>query len=79
MTIRSDLFQGYYKRIPEYFDIVERKVIGCFEVPMVHTALLIDMHRSISPKLSYTSPEDYTGPMDDIIIFAHSVRNAGTV
>lgn len=71
-------FQGYYKRVPEYFQIVDRKILGCFPVPMVHSALLIDLHRSVSPSFRYMPSEDYTGPVDDIIIFAHSVRDAGT-
>ena len=70
-------FQGYYRRVPEYFEIVDRKTLGCFPVPMVHTALLIDMHRSVSPQFTYKAHEGYKGPKDDIIIFAHSVKNAG--
>jgi len=34
---------GYYKRIPEYFKVVERKFTGVYKVPMVHTAVLLDM------------------------------------
>lgn len=34
---------GYYKRIPEYFKVVEREFTGVYKVPMVHTAFLIDM------------------------------------
>lgn len=72
----SDL-QGYYKRVPSYFDILERKVKGIFEVPMVHSALLIDMHLLVSEKLTYSKPPGYSGPHDDIIIFARNVRDAG--
>ncbi|VDI31941.1 collagen beta-1,O-galactosyltransferase [Mytilus galloprovincialis] len=68
--------EGYYRRVPEYFEIVDRKTLGCFPVPMVHTALLIDMHRSVSPQFTYKAHEGYKGPKDDIIIFAHSVKNA---
>ena len=71
------LFQGYYKRVPEYFDIVERKTYGCFQVPMVHTVLLINLRHKISQKLAYTSPEGYSKPEDDIILFAQSALTAG--
>ena len=70
-------FQGYYKRVPEYFDIVERKTIGCFEVPMVHTVLLVDLRYKISQELAYTAPEGYNKPEDDIILFAFSALKAG--
>ncbi|XP_048774539.1 procollagen galactosyltransferase 1-like isoform X2 [Ostrea edulis] len=70
---------GYYKRVPSYFDILERKVKGIFEVPMVHSALLIDMHLLVSEKLTYSKPPGYSGPHDDIIIFARNVRDAGMV
>jgi hypothetical protein len=70
--------QGYYKRVPSYFDVLERKVRGVFETPMVHSALLIDMLYVVSEKLSYSKPPGYDGPHDDIIIFARNVRDAGT-
>ena len=34
---------GYYRRVPEYFEILERQKKGLFQVPMVHTVLLICM------------------------------------
>ena len=42
--------EGYYKRVPEYFQIVEREKQGVFKVPMVHTAILIDMRHKMSGK-----------------------------
>lgn len=70
---------GYYKRAPGYFDILERKRLGVFEVPMVHTALLLDMHLMESDSFTYNKPEGYDGPHDDIIIFGLNVRKAGMV
>lgn len=71
------MLQGYYKRAPGYFDILERKRLGVFEVPMVHTALLLDMHLMESDSFTYNKPEGYDGPHDDIIIFGLNVRKAG--
>ena len=59
-------------------DIVDREDVGVFPVPMVHTAVLIDLHHWASPYLSYNRPpQDYVGPRDDIIIFAHTVKETG--
>ena len=61
-------------------DIVDREKLGCFPVPMVHTALLFDMRSKLSQLISYKrTPENYEGPKDDIIIMAHNVKAAGTV
>lgn len=52
--------------------------MGCFAVPMVHSAILFDMRQELSRHLSYTTPPDgYEGPKDDIIILAHSIKAAG--
>ncbi|KAL3870728.1 hypothetical protein ACJMK2_038772 [Sinanodonta woodiana] len=69
--------EGYYKRVPEYFDIVGRKISGCFVVPMVHSAILIDMRLRDSQKLSYIPSSYYRGPKDDIIIFGNNARSQG--
>jgi hypothetical protein len=58
--------------------IVDREELGVFPVSMVHSALLIDIHNYLSPHLSYSNPSaDYSGPRDDIIMFAHSVKLLG--
>lgn len=63
--------------MPEYFDIVERKSVGCFQVPMVHTVLLINLRHKRSQQLAYSAPEAYNKPEDDIILFAQSALSAG--
>ncbi|KAI5640341.1 glycosyltransferase family 25 (LPS biosynthesis protein) domain-containing protein [Phthorimaea operculella] len=65
----------YYKKSEEYKEIVEREKVGCFNVPMVHSAVLINMNHPKSDGFSYDGfkfPEQ-RGPMDDIVIFALSV------
>lgn len=71
--------QGYYKRTDEYLPILEREKIGCFEVPMVHSVVLIDLHKKKSQHLTFDPKKipDYNGPTDDIIIFAHSAKISG--
>lgn len=70
--------EGYYKRTKEYMPILEREKIGCFEVPMVHSAVLINLRQKQSLRLTYDLAKlaNYTGPIDDIIIFAHSAKSA---
>ena len=70
-------FQGYYKRLPEYLDIVERKAVGCFEVPMVHTVLLVNLRHKISQELAYTAPGGYNKPEDDINLFSFAALKSG--
>ncbi|GFR02762.1 glycosyltransferase 25 family member [Trichonephila clavata] len=71
--------QGYYKRTDDYLPILEREQIGCFDVPMVHSAVLINLRHKNSLQLAFDSKkiDGYSGPVDDIIIFAHSARTAG--
>lgn len=74
------LLQGYYKRTPLYIPTVERKRRGCFPVPMIYATLLIDLRREASTQLSYEKmPPGYHGPDDDMLVFAASVKAAGTV
>ncbi|XP_046336302.1 inactive glycosyltransferase 25 family member 3-like [Haliotis rufescens] len=69
---------GFYKRTPEYIPIVDREKLGVFPVPMVHSAVLVDLRHKVTEQFSYSAPpKDYNGPTDDIIIFAHTVRHAG--
>ena len=68
--------QGYYERTPDYLPILGREKLGCFTVAMVHSTLLI--HISSTSSLAYSPPPpDYKGPIDDIIIFAHSAKHHG--
>nr|XP_033329451.1 glycosyltransferase 25 family member [Megalopta genalis] len=62
----------YYLRTDKYDQILFREETGCFKVPMVHSAVLINLRRSISDRLSYDPRylDQYDGPVDDIISFA---------
>ena len=64
----------YYKRTDDYKKILHRKQIGCFQVPMIHTAVLINMRMTESDILTYLpdNVDNYPGPQDDIIVFALS-------
>jgi len=45
---------------------------------MVHSTLLIQLRDPDSQLLAYNpAPPGYSGPVDDIIVFAHSVRHHG--
>ena len=45
---------------------------------MVHSTFLIDLRLETSTKLAYWPPLDnYKSDVDDILLFAHSVREAG--
>ncbi|GBP03081.1 Glycosyltransferase 25 family member [Eumeta japonica] len=50
---------------------------GCYDVPMIHSAVLIDLRVLESDKLTYDPAKitDYTGPQDDIIAFAINTRS----
>ena len=64
----------YYERREEYKKILNRKKVGCHQVPMVHTAVLVDLRQEESDLLTFLPEniEDYPGPRDDIIVFALS-------
>ncbi|KAJ8736928.1 hypothetical protein PYW07_000199 [Mythimna separata] len=67
----------YYKRTDDYKPIQRMEKQGCFEVPMVHTAVLVDLRSRASDHLTY-NPEKiryYDGPQDDIIAFAVNAKN----
>uniref|UniRef100_A0A7G3ADG3 Putative glycosyltransferase 25 family member-like protein n=1 Tax=Lutzomyia longipalpis TaxID=7200 RepID=A0A7G3ADG3_LUTLO len=79
----------YYERTEEYKKILNREIIGAFSVPMVHSAVLIDLNHPDSDLLTFdkdllnfhleslNSPHRYNGPVDDIIIFAMSAKYSG--
>jgi len=47
---------------------------------MVHSTILIDLRLEASTKLAYWPPLDnYKSDVDDILLFAHSAREAGTI
>lgn len=70
--------EGYYARSEKYFPMLQREEKGCFEVPMIHSTILIDLRKTITDKLSYNPPlASYHGEQDDILVFAHSARTAG--
>lgn len=69
----------YYLRTEKYEPILLREEKGCFKVPMIHSAVLIDLRKYFSDSLTY-NPEklsDYDGPTDDIITFAMSANKSG--
>lgn len=76
----------YYKRTDDYKKIRNFEMVGEFAVPMVHSAVLIDLKRISSDMLtfnktklnSYHDRKSYNGPIDDIIIFAISANFSNT-
>ena len=72
------ILKGYYARSDSYFPMLQREEKGCFEVPMIHSTMLIDLRKTISDQLRYNPPlPSYHGEEDDILVFAHSAREAG--
>ncbi|KAG8186802.1 hypothetical protein JTE90_020480 [Oedothorax gibbosus] len=71
--------KGYYKRTDDYLKILEREKTGCFDVPMVHSCVLINLNNKESLSLTFDPQkiDGYSGPIDDIIVFAHSARTTG--
>ncbi|XP_066581684.1 glycosyltransferase 25 family member [Prorops nasuta] len=72
-------YDFYYLRTDKYEPILFQEEVGCFDVPMIHSAVLIDLRRISSDYLTYKSSKlkNYMGPEDDIIIFALSALVAG--
>lgn len=66
----------YYKRTDDYKPIQSREKVDCFDVPMIHTAVLIKMRTLASNKLTYDPRKipKYNGPQDDIIAFAVNAK-----
>lgn len=77
----------YYKRTHEYLMIKKREKIGEAEVPLVNSAILVNMNMVNSKYLTHNksvlinyeinSSETYDGPWDDQIVFAISAKYAG--
>lgn len=69
----------YYQRTEDYKPVLNREKVGCFNVPMVHSCVLVDLRREISDYLTYI-PEKvpyFDGPIDDIITFAIGANRSG--
>lgn len=68
----------WYVRTDDYLPILDYKKTGCFNVPMVHSSVLIDLTYIDSIKLTFNSSRipNYDGPLDDIIAFAISAKIA---
>lgn len=62
----------YYQRTEDYKPILYGENAGCFEVPMVHTCVLIDLRKTESDLLTYNPRKirKTNIPNDDIIAFA---------
>ncbi len=70
--------QGYYLRTPDYLPILQRDMVGCFQVPVVHSSVLIDLQTPESRGLVYWPPhEGFDGPVDEVIQFTYSVKQNG--
>lgn len=69
----------YYLRTDKYEPILYREERGCFDVPMIHSAILIDLRKYASDRLTYKprNLDQYTGPTDDIITFAIGAQKSG--
>ncbi|KAL0280133.1 UNVERIFIED_CONTAM: hypothetical protein PYX00_001518 [Menopon gallinae] len=69
----------YYLRTEDYQPILKRERKGCFHVPMVHSAVMINLNTMVSDRLSFVPSNipNYKGPVDDIITFAMSANFSG--
>ncbi|XP_076272943.1 glycosyltransferase 25 family member isoform X1 [Rhynchophorus ferrugineus] len=66
----------YYQRTDDYKPILYRQNTSCYNVPMVHSCILVDLRLKQSDLLTYR-PEKvphFDGPHDDIIVFALSAK-----
>lgn len=61
---------GYYKNKDQYCNILYKKIVGTFRVPVVHCTYLIDA--KVIPSLCY---DDNTGRYE-FVIFSHSARKS---
>lgn len=77
----------FYKRTEEYMMIKKHEKIGDFEVPLVNSAVLIDLNNPSSKYLTHdknsliendiNGSEMFNGPNDDVIVLAKSAAYAG--
>jgi len=76
----------YYSRTDDYKKIRNHELVGEHSVPMVHSAVLVDLRRTRSDFLTFNATKlnnfyndkFFDGPIDDIIIFAISARYSRT-
>ncbi|XP_064395514.1 procollagen galactosyltransferase 2-like isoform X2 [Halichondria panicea] len=69
--------RGYYKRTPDYIPILQGTQVGCIPVPVVHSALLVDLRWAGSERLQHWPALDgFTGPMDKVTHLAYSAKMA---
>lgn len=68
---------GYYKRTEDYLPILERRKIGSFKVPMVHSIVFINLSakKSRELKFRYQDLKLEKLPYDDMIVFARSAES----
>lgn len=70
-----------YKRTSDYKHIVKRdkEFLGCHDVPMLHTAVLMSLKHKASDRLTYDPDkvESYDGPVDDTVALSISTMNTG--
>ena len=71
--------QYWYVRTDEYMDILDRKIKGCYSVPMVHSCVLVNLKIAETEQLTFVPDKLQHSdlPLDDIITFAVSVKYAG--
>ena len=67
--------KGYYLRTNDYMPILDRTKLGIFQVPMIHSCILIDMRISASHQLTFNATHLNNCPYDDIIAFALSAKS----
>ena len=71
----------YYVRTDSYKPILERKEVDCFEVPLVHSSVMVNLRHKA--RLSFhpdgLGEDGYQGPFDDMIAFAVSAAGASGV
>lgn len=78
----------YYGRAEEYYKIIRYQNVGEFNVPMVHSAVLVNLNLEESKFLTFDKNKliesqlannfekvDYNVPFDDIIVFAISAKS----
>uniref|UniRef100_A0A8D8Q9H1 Glycosyltransferase 25 family member n=1 Tax=Cacopsylla melanoneura TaxID=428564 RepID=A0A8D8Q9H1_9HEMI len=69
----------YYKRTEDYEPILSKKRVGCHQVPMVHSCVLVNLNVDSSDAFTFVPNKlkGYKGPHDDIITFALSTNFSG--
>ena len=65
----------YYRRTEDYSQILERKKVGCFPVPLVHASTFVNLNILASEDLTYFPPNKNV-PFDDMISFAVSAKES---